>query len=170
MVDYSTSNQTCIVFPQTIQNCVLYNLNGSCLQCGTYQQLVQDNLCLTCNGTGRIVVGGCTTDPGCIEATPLTFFIYPTLCLACNGPEYYLDASNICRCGLGTFSVTGLCTAEIGCVTTKRVNGAVQCVTCNSSLNLVLNAGKCECIPGFIMLAGKCKLVGSECGDGEVIG
>lgn len=83
---YVSSTYICTLMPQFVANCLSYDLAGNCLVCKDNYFLVSPYYCQQCGGSGVLVQGGCTTVKGCVAVTKFTSSIYPTTCIACDGP------------------------------------------------------------------------------------
>lgn len=160
------STTQCLAYPSFVPNCAAYDAQNRCVRCSTDFTLTSPYSCSLCNGVGHLAAGGCSTTVGCVAVQKTTAAPLPTVCVACEEPDFYLDDFGVCRCYIG-WVVTGNCLSNHGCLTSKKVMEATVCSACNSSAKFALDGSFCVCADGYRLSAdGACLAV---CGDGRVI-
>ena len=117
-----------------------------CASCSSATQ------CLSCF-TGQLVTGGCTTITGCTQVDPTS------TCLQCQTPEFTHNINiNTCSCSNASHTLVNReCVVVDGCLATRTVNGAQQCISCNMSVGLSPQTdGSCACQTGYQYSNSRC--------------
>ena len=131
-MDYMPGCKKCINMTNCIE-CYPGNgmtlISGKCVFCSQLMEYCQScqsqTQCTRCFN-GFAVIGGCSTDSGCLEVAQTTLnFQLSSYCIRCNEPEYYIDNStHTCHCTIG-FKAGYFCTTVTGCINTVKVAGKV---------------------------------------------